>query len=650
MRSLLFSAVLFALSVVLFAEDKSAAVQTIDGKRDFDFRFERMDPAGEPLIRPTGFAVFCDENELIFDLSFLAEENSGLSEKKSAVELFFQPDGLTGKQEYYQFYGELEPWAVSPTALTPFLNLLGVPWMPNMKILPYYYAPTREGVFPYLFDYRVEQQFLANSCSIRIAVPWCDLLGAFPFDDEGRGKVWRFNLIRNACGVAFAWQGKHHRPETWGRLVFSDIPKGKLAGMYRSAALRACDHVRLQRWRFDVRSMHGGAEKLVAELEKKKNAIPVDPAALSIPAWRELAAELRALSTGRRLITVAPDPAANGLPPGWTVSESPENLTYTYRFQKNVSNAYILDFNYSGPADLSPVLCVDDMVLTDDGKPLASGMAARHFHFGAAYRDSTLTLAVPKQKNGKRSHARFSFTVEMFGDGFLPPAPVSLQAGLTTQPQAPCGRDGTVSAPYLSRHLPQCVQMLNERPAVVWFGDSMMDGLGFTSAYRDFEQQISTAECGVVADNPRRLLWRIENGVFDVVKPLFVVLSVDAGRDPDRTFDGIKKIVSELKKRTPQTRILLTAAFPHRTELEFADTLPFARLNRRLAAEIVDPAERIFFIDLTNQFYGADKKLIQSRFDRVYFQPEIYQAWTDAATAVIKAELPKIEQDKEVKK
>lgn len=608
-----------------FAEDKILKASGFGVSNDQRCFFEPADPQMIPAIPPSSIAVNCTEDGIVFDLLF---ENASRSD---TMELFFQPDTLTGRQEYYQFFGRIFVHPQQNTAtIRSALEEFGVPWCSNMEILPYYYTHTT-AAFPYLRNYSVETVLAGKNAEVRIFIPWSDLAAARPFDENGKGGLWRLNAVRNTENSFSCWQGKHHRPATWGLLKLPDLAPSDAKKLYRKAALAICEKPWLESFRFDRKSLARGRASLAADLQKRKEQTPSDAESLTVDQWAALIRDLRQDASGRRFLAAAPDPMNKKWnDPAWKVDTTDMQTTLTYTFDRPVLNGWIINFSAqgAGKTKLPVTVSVDDQRMPEN---------ARNWHFGPVSKGSVLKLTVTNGKNRKLPWCRFKFTLEELGRDLVPCPPMELLFSAPLESMPVLSPDGTVYAPHLSRHLPQCICLLTTRPRVVWFGESMLDGLGFTEPHRKFNADFSSEECGIVADNPRKVLWRLENGVFSLLKPEYIVLSFDSRPTVDEDVQTIEKIVDGIHAQTPGTKIFLLSELPSRRDLKFSEDLPFVKMNR-FFMEMEKKRPYLHYLDVTAGFYDANGDLQMDHYTHVYFALPVYQTWCDTVRKALETD------------
>ncbi len=144
---------------------------------------------------------------------------------------------------------------------------------------------------------------------------------------------------------------------------------------------------------------------------------------------------------------------------------------------------------------------------------------------------------------------------------------------------------------------------------------------------------------GIGGDRTQHVLWRLENGNIDGVKPKAAVLMIGTnnsnGRDhtAEEIADGIKAIVAKLRKELPETKILLLAIFP-RGEKPNPQREKNAKASK-LASEVADN-KTVHFLDIGDKFLSADGSLSKEIMpDYLHLSPKGYQIWAEAIEAKV---------------
>lgn len=103
---------------------------------------------------------------------------------------------------------------------------------------------------------------------------------------------------------------------------------------------------------------------------------------------------------------------------------------------------------------------------------------------------------------------------------------------------------------------------------VVFLGDSITEGWGGEGKaawHRHFPEALNL---GIGGDETQHILWRMERGALDGLSPRVLVLLIgtnnigNSGMSGEKSAEGVKKVVAEIRRRLPETKILLLAVFP----------------------------------------------------------------------------------------
>jgi lysophospholipase L1-like esterase len=127
------------------------------------------------------------------------------------------------------------------------------------------------------------------------------------------------------------------------------------------------------------------------------------------------------------------------------------------------------------------------------------------------------------------------------------------------------------------RHEVKLTELRRVRPNLIFLGDSITqqwedDGpepwRNFAPEWRRFYGDRNAVNLGFKGDTTASLLWRIRNGEVDGIAPKVAVILIGAnnlGRlhwSAEDTVLGIDTIITDLRRRLPNTRILLLGVLP----------------------------------------------------------------------------------------
>jgi lysophospholipase L1-like esterase len=197
------------------------------------------------------------------------------------------------------------------------------------------------------------------------------------------------------------------------------------------------------------------------------------------------------------------------------------------------------------------------------------------------------------------------------------------------------GPDGQVNPGFLASH-EKFVKIAQEGMAeLVFLGDSITAGWAskkeiWDKAFGDFKP----ANFGIGGDRTQHVLWRIQNGELDKIRPKAIVLMIgtnNSGTDPaEGIAQGITKIVETIRVKQPQAKILLLAVFPRG---EKASPNPGRDKLNQVNAMIakLDDGKNIHYLDIGAKFLQPDGSISKDIMpDFLHLSPAGYQIWADA--------------------
>lgn len=188
---------------------------------------------------------------------------------------------------------------------------------------------------------------------------------------------------------------------------------------------------------------------------------------------------------------------------------------------------------------------------------------------------------------------------------------------------------------FISAHEQFVKQAKEGKAQLVFLGDSITAGWGRQKEIWDKAFGAYTpVNFGIGGDRTQHVLWRIENGELDGIKPKAVVLMIgtnNSSTDPaDGIARGITKIVETIRAKQPQAKILLLAVFPRGEK-------PSPNPGREKLAEVnktiakLDDGKHVFFLDIGPKFLEPDGTIAKAVMpDFLHLSAEGYQRWADA--------------------
>ncbi|KAL5275875.1 PAFAH1B2 family protein [Megaselia abdita] len=118
---------------------------------------------------------------------------------------------------------------------------------------------------------------------------------------------------------------------------------------------------------------------------------------------------------------------------------------------------------------------------------------------------------------------------------------------------------------WLSIHKRFLSECLEKDPDVIFLGDCILENLQYTETWNQYFAPLHCLNFSIRNDRAENILWRVENGELDNVKPKIVVLHVgtnNVDNSPEEVSEGIFEIIKKIKEKLPDTYIVLPTILP----------------------------------------------------------------------------------------
>lgn len=206
---------------------------------------------------------------------------------------------------------------------------------------------------------------------------------------------------------------------------------------------------------------------------------------------------------------------------------------------------------------------------------------------------------------------------------------------------------------WYARHHAEIAARQQVQPKVVLIGDSITHFWGGKpsgirvngpGAWRELFGTMPVLNMGFGWDRTQNVLWRLRQGEFDRVHPDWVVVNIGTNNlaatsharanTPEEIADGVTAIVQEVRRRSPQSRVVLMGVFPRGTKPDNPFRAPVASINRILAERYSNDAT-VRWVDIGAKFLAPDGSIPQSLMpDSLHPSDAGYQLWAEALEGV----------------
>jgi lysophospholipase L1-like esterase len=239
---------------------------------------------------------------------------------------------------------------------------------------------------------------------------------------------------------------------------------------------------------------------------------------------------------------------------------------------------------------------------------------------------------------------------------------MTLSPALTNPPHRNTAADASTRPDYgpekqtawLQRHHELVALARSGGIDVAFFGDSLIE-LWTTTGQAEWERRfipLRAGNFGVSGDRTQQVLWRMMHGELDLLSPTVLVLLIgtnntDPGlgensltpmNTPSEIVAGVTAIVSLVRRRLPNTKILLHGLFP-RGPKTAAVRGKITEINAGLRL-LDDDGRSVRFVDLGPHFLETDDSVSADIMpDQLHLSATGYEIWARALTEPLHAML-----------
>ncbi len=199
----------------------------------------------------------------------------------------------------------------------------------------------------------------------------------------------------------------------------------------------------------------------------------------------------------------------------------------------------------------------------------------------------------------------------------------------------------TAPTNWVARHQGFLAEARQGNLDLVFIGDSITDGWRTRglAVWNKYYAPRHALNLGIGGDRTQHVLWRIEHGELNGLKPKAVVLMIgtnNTGREKDgsprnstaKVIEGVTAVVKEIRAKLPGSKLLLLAIFPRGT-VGAPERAQIKEINAAIAG--LDDGKMVRFLDIGKVFLAEDGSIPRTIMpDLLHPNEEGYQRWADA--------------------
>jgi lysophospholipase L1-like esterase len=203
---------------------------------------------------------------------------------------------------------------------------------------------------------------------------------------------------------------------------------------------------------------------------------------------------------------------------------------------------------------------------------------------------------------------------------------------------------------WVARHEGFLAEAKAGRFDLVFIGDSITDGWrkGGLEVWNKFYGPRHALNLGIGGDRTQHVLWRIEHGELEGLKPKVVVLMIgtnNTGKEKDGSLrnstteiiEGVTTVANKIRAKLPESKLLLLAVFP-RGAVDAPQRAQIKEINAALAK--LDDGKKVKFLDIGKVFLAEDGSIPKTIMpDLLHPNAQGYQLCTDAMEPTLAAML-----------
>ena len=205
--------------------------------------------------------------------------------------------------------------------------------------------------------------------------------------------------------------------------------------------------------------------------------------------------------------------------------------------------------------------------------------------------------------------------------------------------------DAIVPAPrdanWMKRHDSFNDRVKQGNADLLFIGDSITQGWerAGKAVWDEYYTKRNAVNLGIGGDRTQHVLWRLDHGNIEGIKPKLAVLMIGTNNSGTNTSEqiaaGVKAIVDKLRTTLPETKILVLAVFPRGADKDDAKR----KVNEGANAIIQKMADgrMVHYLDIGPRFLAADGTLSKEVMpDLLHLNESSYRTWAESIEPKVK--------------
>ncbi|XP_020485936.1 platelet-activating factor acetylhydrolase IB subunit beta [Labrus bergylta] len=180
---------------------------------------------------------------------------------------------------------------------------------------------------------------------------------------------------------------------------------------------------------------------------------------------------------------------------------------------------------------------------------------------------------------------------------------------------------------WMSQHTRFVQECKDAEPDVLFVGDSMIQLMQQYDVWRDLFSPLHALNFGIGGDTTCNVLWRLQNGELENIRPKVVVLWVGTNNHThtaEQVAGGILAIAQLLTSRLPKAKIIVLGLMPRGERPN-----PLREKNAAVNGYLRSSLPRLIqaqFLDVSGDFVHSDGTIVpQDMFDFLHLTPTGYR-------------------------